>query len=140
MPQDKRKLTEAEVGMAKSLTKLKTPMTKKEELQAVTQRAKLLKENKALESKQYVSPSKRVLPGKNMLTVPSVAKRLMEKKAGIMKQKMNEPTSTKRVVAKFTSYLVPKNPSSKPSESVIRDSRTGNVIGKRESKLVSKKK
>lgn len=101
MPQDKRKLTEAEAGMAKSLTKLKTPMTKKEELQAVVQRAKLLKENKAMESKQYVSPAKRVLPGKNMLTVPSVAKRLMEKKAGIMKQKMNEPTSSKRVVGDF---------------------------------------
>ncbi|MGL4790081.1 MAG: hypothetical protein ACRCW1_01625 [Anaerotignaceae bacterium] len=92
--------------MAKSLTKLKTPMTKKEELQAVVQRANLLKENKALESKQYVSPSKRVLPGKNMLTVPSVAKRFMEKKAENMRklreQKMNEPTSTKRVVGVFS--------------------------------------
>lgn len=102
MPQNKRKLTEAEVGMAKSLTKLKTPLTKKEELQAIVQRAKLLKENKALDAKQPVSPSKKALPGKNMLTVPSVAKRLMEKKAGIMKQKMNEPTSTKRVVGVFS--------------------------------------
>ena len=105
MPQDKRKLTEAEVGMAKSLAKLKTPLTKKEEMQAVMQRAKLLKENKAMESKQPVSPSKRVLPGKNMLTVPSVAKRFMEKKAENMKklreQKMNEPTSSKRVVGDF---------------------------------------
>lgn len=99
MPQDKRKLTEAEVGMAKSLTKLKTPMTKKEELQAVIQRAKLLKENKELNKgaqPKYV--------GKDMTKVPSIAKRMMEKKAANMmsKKSMNEPTSSKRVVGVFS--------------------------------------
>lgn len=99
MPQDKRKLTAAEAGMAKSLTKMKTPMTKKEELQAVVQRAKLLKENKKLNpSKPMFAP-----PVKNMMTVPSVAKRMMEKKAENIKQKkLDMPTSTKRVVGVFS--------------------------------------
>lgn len=104
MPQDKKKKYYGD--MTESLNRLNTPLTKKEELQAVIQRAKLLKENKALESKQTVPPAKRVLPGKNMLTVPSVAKRYMEKKAENIKklkeQKMNEPTSTKRVVGVFS--------------------------------------
>lgn len=103
MPQEKRKLTQAEVGMAKSLTKLKTPLTKREELQAVSQRAALVKERKMMEAKQPVSPAKKVLPGKNMLTVPSVAKRMMEKKAeNIRKKKIDMPTSTKRVVGVFS--------------------------------------
>lgn len=113
MPQDKKKKYYGD--MTESLNRLNTPLTKKEELQAVMQRAKLLKENKELESKQPVSPSKRVLPGKNMLTVPSVAKRYMEKKAENMRklreQKMNEPTSSKRVVGDFymkTIKTVPK--------------------------------
>ena len=101
MPQEKRKLTEAEVGMAKSLTKLKTPMTKKEELQAVIQRAKLLKENQRLNA-----GAKKGFPivGKDMTKVPSIAKRMMEKKAANMmsKKAMNEPTSSKRVVGVFS--------------------------------------
>jgi hypothetical protein len=101
MPQDKRKLTEAEVGMAKSLTKLKTPMTKKEELQAVVQRAKLLKENQRLNNG---AKKGFVIVGKDMTKVPSIAKRMMEKKAANMmsKKSMNEPTSTKRVVGVFS--------------------------------------
>lgn len=101
MPQDKRKMTDAEAGMAKSLTKLKTPMTKKEELQAVVQRAKLLKENQRLNP----SPKKGfVIAGKDMTKVPSIAKRMMEKKAENIKSKreMNQPTSTKRVVGMFS--------------------------------------
>lgn len=93
MPQDKRKLTEAEVGMAKSLTKLKTPMTKKEELQAVVQRAKLLQENKRL---NHQAPKK--LPGKDMS--PYLMMRQMEKKTS--QKKINEPTSSKRVVGVFS--------------------------------------
>lgn len=101
MPQDKRKLTEAEVGMAKSLTKLKTPLTKKEELQAVIQRAKLLKENKELNKGMKTQPK---YVGKDMTKVPSIAKRMMEKKAANMmsKKAMNEPTSSKRVVGVFS--------------------------------------
>ena len=102
MPQDKRKLTEAEIGMAKSLTKLKTPMTKKEELQAVIQRAKLLKENRELNKgmkPKYV--------GKDMTPVMMVKQ--YEKSAA--KKKLDEPTSSKRVVGDFymkTMKFVPK--------------------------------
>lgn len=105
MPQDKRKLTEAEAGMAKSLTKLNTPLTKKEELQAVAQRAALIKQRKMMESKQPKSPSAKPVSSavKNMLTVPSIAKRFMEKKAENIKQKkLDMPTSTKRVVGVFS--------------------------------------
>jgi hypothetical protein len=99
MPQDKRKLTEAEIGMAKSLTKLKTPMTKKEELQAVIQRAKLLKENERLNANKKLP-----IVGQDMTKVPWVAKRMMEKKAAGIKSRreMNQPTSTKRVVGVFS--------------------------------------
>jgi hypothetical protein len=101
MPQDKRKLTEAEIGMAKSLTKLKTPMTKKEELQAVIQRAKLLKENQRLNAS---SKEKLPIVGQDMTKVPWVAKKMMEKKAAGIKSRreMNQPTSTKRVVGVFS--------------------------------------
>lgn len=87
MPQDKRKLTEAEAGMAKSLTKLKTPMTKKEELQAVIQRAKLLKENKAL------GTGKPKYTGKDM--TPVMMTKTYEKS-------MNKPTASKRIVGVFS--------------------------------------
>lgn len=87
MPQDKRKLTEAEVGMAKSLNKLRTPLTKKEELQAIVQRAKLIAERKKLNPQE---PKK--LPGKDMS--PFLKQKQMQKK--------NEPTSTKRVVGVFS--------------------------------------
>lgn len=100
MPQEKRKLTEAEVGMAKSLTKLKTPLTKKEELQAVAQRVKLAKESKKLNPMKSEPMNPAV---KNMLTVPSIAKRFMEKKAeNIRKKKIDMPTSSKRVVGVFS--------------------------------------
>ena len=87
MPQEKRKLTEAEVGMAKSLTKLKTPMTKKEELQAVIQRAKLLKENKAL------GAAKPKYTGKDM--TPVMMTKAYEKRIG-------KPPAAKRIVGVFT--------------------------------------
>lgn len=110
MPQEKRKLTQAEAGMAKSLSKLNTPLTAKEKQQAVVQRAKLLQENRRL------NPSAEkgfIIVGKDMTKVPSVAKRMMEKKAAniAMKRSMNEPTSSKRVVGDFymkTTKLVPK--------------------------------
>lgn len=92
MPQDKRKLTEAEVGMAKSLTKLKTPMTKKEELQAVVQRAKLLQENRKLNAGK--SPK---YTGKDMTPVMMVKQ--YEKSS---KKKVDMPTSSKRVVGVFS--------------------------------------
>ena len=93
MPQEKRKLTEAEVGMAKSLTKLKTPMTKKEELQAVIQRAKLLRENK--------EPNKGMKPkytGKDMTPVMMVKQ--YEKSAA--QKKLDKPTEAKRIVGVFS--------------------------------------
>jgi hypothetical protein len=135
MPQDKRKLTQAEAGMAKSLSKLKTPLTAKEKQQTVVQRAKLLQENKSLNAKKGFA-----IVGKDMTKVPSVAKKMMEKKAAniAMKKSMNEPTSSKRVVGKFlkTSEVVRKNTSGAPySSSLIRDSRTKNVIGKMEKAL-----
>jgi hypothetical protein len=99
MPQDKRKLTQAEAGMAKSLSKLSAPLTAKEKQQTVVQRAKLLQENKSLNAKKGFT-----IVGKDMTKVPSVAKRMMEKKAAniAMKKSMNEPTSTKRVVGVFS--------------------------------------
>jgi hypothetical protein len=101
MPQDKRKLTQAEAGMAKSLSKLKTPLTAKEKQQTVVQRAKLLQENKKLNAGAKKGFT---IVGKDMTKVPSVAKRMMEKKAAniAMKKSMNEPTSTKRVVGVFS--------------------------------------
>lgn len=101
MPQAKRKLTQAEVGMAKSLVKLKTPLTAKEKQQTVVQRAKLLQENKKLNAGTQKGFA---IVGKDMTKVPSVAKRMMEKKAANMmsKKAMNEPTSTKRVVGMFS--------------------------------------
>lgn len=102
MPQDKRKLTEAEAGMAKSLTKLNTPLTKKEELQAVMQRAKLIEERKRLTPQ---APKK--MPGKDMSQY--LMMRQMEKKAS--QKKLDEPTSSKRVVGNFymkTMKVVPK--------------------------------
>lgn len=104
MPQDKRKLTEAEIGMAKSLTKLKTPLTKKEELQAVVQRAKLLKENRELNKGMNMKPK---YTGKDMAPVMMVKQ--YEKSAA--QKKLDEPTSSKRVVGDFymkTMKLVPK--------------------------------
>jgi hypothetical protein len=92
MPQDKRKLTEAEAGMAKSLTKLKTPMTKKEELQAVIQRAKLLKENKSL---NVVKPK---YTGKDMTPIMMVKQ--YEKSAA--QKKLDKPTEAKRIVGVFS--------------------------------------
>jgi hypothetical protein len=76
-------------------------MTKKEELQAVVQRAKLLKENQRLNNG---AKKGFVIVGKDMTKVPSVAKRMMEKKSANMmsKKAMNEPTSTKRVVGMFS--------------------------------------
>ena len=92
MPQDKRKLTEAEIGMAKSLTKMKTPMTKKEELQAVVQRAKLLQENKKLNAGKAPKYT-----GKDMTPVMMVKQ--YDKSA---KKKIDMPTSSKRVVGMFS--------------------------------------
>jgi aspartokinase len=99
MPQEKRKLTQAEAGMAKSLSKLNTPLTAKEKQQTVVQRAKLLQEN------QRLNPNKKItIVGQDMTKVPSVAKRMMEKKAAAIKSRreMNQPTSTKRVVGVFS--------------------------------------
>jgi hypothetical protein len=99
MPQEKRKLTQAEAGMAKSLSKLNTPLTAKEKQQTVVQRAKLLQENQRLNANKKLP-----IVGQDMTKVPSVAKRMMEKKAAAIKSRreMNQPTSTKRVVGVFS--------------------------------------
>lgn len=102
MPQDKKKPKEYYGDMTESLNRLKTPLTKKEELQAVAQRAKLIEERKRLNPQ---APKKFV--GKDMS--PYLMMRQMEKKAS--QKKMDEPTSTKRVVGNFymkTMKTVPK--------------------------------
>lgn len=95
MPQEKRKLTEAEVSMAKSLAKLKTPLTKKEELQAVIQRAKLLKENRELNKGMNMKPK---YTGKDMTPVMMVKQ--YEKSAA--QKKLDKPTEAKRIVGVFS--------------------------------------
>jgi hypothetical protein len=99
MPQEKRKLTQAEVGMAKSLSKLNTPLTAKEKQQTIVQRAKLLQENQRLNANKKLP-----IVGQDMTKVPWVAKKMMEKKAAGIKSRreMNQPTSTKRVVGMFS--------------------------------------
>ena len=72
-PIKKRKLTEAEAGMAKSLEKMKKPLTSMEKMQAERSYKRLIEENKRL------NPSKKV--GTDMSKVPSAAKKLMELKA-----------------------------------------------------------
>lgn len=68
----RRKLTESEVGMAKSLEKMKTPLTPLEKMQTERAYKKLIEENKRL------NPSKKV--GTDMSKVPSAAKQLMNLK------------------------------------------------------------
>ena len=72
-PIKKRALTEAEAGMAKSLEKMKKPLTSMEKMQAERAYKRLIEENKRL------NPTKKV--GTDMSKVPSAAKKLMELKA-----------------------------------------------------------
>jgi hypothetical protein len=72
-PIKKRKLTEAEEGMAKSLEKMKKPLTSMEKMQTERAYKRLIEENKRL------NPTKKV--GTDMSKVPSAAKKLMELKA-----------------------------------------------------------
>lgn len=72
-PMQKRKLTEAEAGMAKSLEKMKKPLTSMEKMQAERSYKILIEENKRL------NPSKKV--GTDMSKVPSAAKKMMDLKA-----------------------------------------------------------
>jgi hypothetical protein len=72
-PIKKRPLTEAEAGMAKSLEKMKKPLTSMEKMQAERAYKRLIEENKRL------NPTKKV--GTDMSKVPSAAKKLMELKA-----------------------------------------------------------
>ncbi len=75
-PIKKRPLTQAEAGMAKSLTQMKKPMTAKENAQANKDYKKLVQEDRKL------NPVKgRGLYGTDMTKVPSAAKKLMELKA-----------------------------------------------------------
>jgi hypothetical protein len=72
-PIKKRPLTEAEAGMAKSLEKMKKPLTSMEKMQAERAYKRLIEENKRL------NPTKKV--GTDMSKVPSAAKKLMELKS-----------------------------------------------------------
>ena len=71
-PIKKRKLTETEAGMAKSLEKMKKPLTSMEKMQAERSYKRLIEENKRL------NPSKKV--GTDMSKVPSAAKKMMDLK------------------------------------------------------------
>ena len=72
-PIKKRPLTEAEAGMAKSLEKMKKPLTSMEKMQAERAYKRLIEENKRL------NPTKKV--GTDMSKVPSAAKKLMDMKS-----------------------------------------------------------
>ena len=95
-PIKKRPLTEAEAGMAKSLEKMKKPLTSLEKMQAERAYKRLIEENKRLnpENKRLNPTKKTVGPqmcsmtsvlhkkaGTDMSKVPSAAKKLMELKS-----------------------------------------------------------
>ena len=81
-PIKKRKLTEAEKGMAKSLSMKDKPLTAAEKMQADRDYKKLKEESRRLNptTKNTMSFSKTIV-GKDMSKIPKVAKKLMELKA-----------------------------------------------------------
>jgi hypothetical protein len=95
MPQDKKKPRTYYGDMTESLNKLNTPLTKKEELQAVIQRAKLLKENRELNKGMSMKPK---YTGKDMTPVMMVKQ--YEKSAA--QKKLDKPTEAKRIVGMFS--------------------------------------